>query len=245
MIQKQPAIVLRTVDFKESSSIATLLTPEFGKVAVMVRSVRKPGSKMSGLFQAGSILETVYYYKEGRSVQNLKEANQLHSTYNIRQQMEKMALATATLEMADQLSHENEPAGELYEFMVRLLTWLHQADGVPVHLFPYIQIRLADIMGIGIQLVETGESGDGHVMFLCVDKGEVTLQQQEGLCLKLQPQQTLYIKLALSNRRKALLRESFSPPEVRTLIHHLDVYLKHHLDGLRDRKSDYIFNQIL
>lgn len=245
MIQKQAAIVLRTVDFKESSCIATLLTPDYGKVAVMVRGVRKPGSKLSGLFQAGGILETIYYFKEARSVQNLKEAHQLHSTYKIREQVEKLALATATLEMAEQMSQENEPARELFDFLIRLLSWLHQSDSVPVHLLPYIQLRLADIMGIGIQISDERPDDDSHTMFLCVDKGEVTLHQQEGLCLKLQPQQTLYVSLALSNQRKALLRESFSPGNIRTLVHHLDVYLKHHLDGLRDRKSDYIFNQIL
>ncbi len=245
MIQKQPAIVLRTVDFRESSCIATVLTPDYGKVALMVRGVRKPGNKLSGLFQQCGILELVYYYKESRSVQNLKEANLLQSTYRIRESMEKLALATASLEMAEQLIQENEPAQTLYDFMFRLLSWLHQTKDTPVHLFPYVQLRLAEILGIGVKLSTKDVARDGHIAYLSVDKGEVTLNQNEGLCLKLNPQQTLYINLALSGRRKELLHGSFSPQEIRTLIHHLDVYLKHHLEGLRDRKSDYIFNQIL
>lgn len=242
---KQKAIVLRTVAFRESSSIATLLTPDYGKVAVMVRGVKKPGSKLSGLFEQANVLEVVYYDKPGRSVQNLKEASLYMPTYHIRSRMEKLALATAATELVDQLVYERESAEGLFGFLSNLLGWLHETDFNSAHLFPYIQLRVAEIMGIGIRPDSKPGKNGGYHSFLCVEEGEISTQQKQSLCLKLQPQQTLYCQLALQGERGRLLRSSFPPGEIRNLIHHLDVYLKHHLDGLRDRKSDHIFNLIL
>lgn len=245
MIIKQPSIVLKTVDFRESSCIATLLTRDHGKNAIMVRGLRKQGSKYSGLFQPGSLLEVVYYDKENRSVQNLKEASLRQATYHIQEQIEKMALATATIEIVDQLAQEREPAVTLYEFLSKLLKWLHETEQNPAHLFPYVQMRLAEIMGIGLQPAESQQPDNGYQSFLCVEEGEISLQSKNGLCLKLKPAQTLYINLVLQNKQRELLQRSFPRDEIRILIHHLDVYLKHHLEGIRDRKSDHIFNQIL
>ena len=50
MIISTAAIVLKSIDFQESSKIVTLLTPEHGKIAVMVRGCRKPKSKFAGFF---------------------------------------------------------------------------------------------------------------------------------------------------------------------------------------------------
>lgn len=191
------------------------------------------------------MLEAVYYDKDSRSVQNLKEATLQQATYHIQENLEKMALATITIEIVEQLAQDREPAESLFEFLSKLLKWLHQTDHNPAHLFPYVQLRLAEIMGIGLQFSEKQIPQNGYSSYLCVEEGEIRLESDNSLSLKLKPNQTLYINLVLQNKQKELLQRSFPCDEIRTLIHHLDVYLKHHLEGLRDRKSDHIFNQIL
>lgn len=245
MIIHTPAIVLRMVDFKESSKIVTLLTRDQGKVAVMVRGVMKPKSKFAGVIQPGNILDTVFYYKESRSVQNLTEASIERHTWKIRADVIKLAIASASLEMLGQLTHEKEENATLYEFGASLLGWLHDTDLSPLNLFPYVQMRLAFLMGVGIQAGPGCEEVIAPGAFLNIDEGNIAMQQGSGMAYRLTEGQAQYIAIALGNKKSLILKKDFSAKEIKNLIHHLDVYLKHHIEDVKDRKSDYIFDQIL
>lgn len=243
MIIHTPAIVMRTVDYRESSKIVTLFTLSHGKVAVIVKGLKKSKSSFSGLLEIGNILDTVFYFKESRSVQNLTKASYREKTYDIRLNMEKMATSTAALEMVDQLVMENQANEEMYEFTEKLLKWLHQTKYSPRKLFPYIQLRLAELMGIGLRYQLDNE--EATTVYLNIEDGNVGTVQETGLSYKLSPQQTQYIKNSLGSKKGLVLKNELNSLELKKLIFHLDVYLKHHIEGLRDRKSDKIFYQIL
>jgi DNA repair protein RecO (recombination protein O) len=77
IITKTEAIVLRTVEFQESSIIATLFTLKHGKIAVIAKGARKPKSKFAAFLVAGQMLEVVYYMKQTRQVQTLSDTSYL------------------------------------------------------------------------------------------------------------------------------------------------------------------------
>jgi DNA repair protein RecO (recombination protein O) len=129
MITKTEAIVLRTVDFQESSLIATLFTRKYGKVAVIAKGARRPKSKLAAYLVPGQILETVIFMKETRDVQTLSEATYiLRKLDRIRLDMDKMALVVTTLELASQIIHSHEPNEDLYQLLVKLLPWIDERD---------------------------------------------------------------------------------------------------------------------
>lgn len=243
MIIHSPAIVMRTIDYRESSKIITLFTQSHGRVAVIVKGLKKSKSNFSGLLEIGNILDIVFYLKDSRSVQNLTKASYRAKTYHIRLDIEKMAISTATLEMVDQLVMENQSNDELYDFTEKLLIWLHKTNNSPKNLFPYIQLRLAELMGIGIRYNVNDEMINNT--YLNIEDGEISTTHGAGLCYKLTAKQTAYIKAGLGSKKGQVLKSALSTHEIKNLIVHLDVYLKHHIDGLRDRKSDKIFYQIL
>lgn len=244
-----PAIVLRSIDFKESSKIVTLLTPEHGKVGVMVRGARKLKSKFSGYFEVSNVLDVQLIIKQSRSVQNITEVSYRYKNFATRQDFERLSNAIATVELIDCLIHENEAAGELYYTAEKILCWLNESD-VPLTLvFPYIQIRLADVSGIGLQLSH-GQSlnefqMDNKTVYLNVEDGMISDEAGTGLVFKLTPAQKNYLLGALQSRSSDIFRNAISKNDIKLLIHHLDVYFKHHIDGFRDRRSDHIFEQLL
>ncbi|MEX0773357.1 MAG: DNA repair protein RecO [Balneolales bacterium] len=243
MIIHSPAIVLRAIDYRESSKIVTLFTQTHGKVAVIVKGSKKSKSSFSGLLEIGNILDIVFYFKGSRSVQNLTKASYRAKTYDIRLDLAKMATSTATLEMVEQLIMENQISEELYEFTEKLLVWLHETKSSPRSLFPYIQIRLAELMGIGLRYELNSEAAG--TTYLNIDEGNISTDHGAGLYYKLSTGQTTYIRTALGPKKGFLLNNDLPAYEIKNLVVHLDVYLKHHIDGLRDRKSDKIFHQIL
>lgn len=242
MIISTAAIVLKTIDFQESSKIVTLLTPEYGKIAVMVRGCRKPKSKFAGFFDTAAVLDVVLYLKPSRSVQNLSEVSYRQKNWTIPRDFTKMAVAMATMEMLDQLVHDNETSADFFTFTERMLSWLNDTDEDVTSLFPYILIRLADINGIGIQYDAGKTTGP---FYLNIEEGSVGNYPGLGLSFKLSEYQHDFVKKALIHRNAAVLRNPFDKSELKLLIHHLDVYFNHHVDGLRQRQSDTIFDQIL
>jgi DNA repair protein RecO len=243
MITHTEAIIFKSVDYQESSKIVTAFTLEHGKIALMVRGVKKPKSKFSGLIEIGNILDVVYYYKSSRSVQILSEASYSVKNKNLRSNFEKMATMTSAIELISQLLHDDEINEPLFKFTKKMLSWLNSAEVHPPKLFPYIQIRLAELTGIGLQL--DVNNGNDKTNYLNLESGLVTNEQVSSHSYKLTPNQFTYIRIALLAKSSTLFNIDFGTGELRQLIEHLDRYLKYHVEGLKARKSDAIFEQIL
>ena len=242
MITHTEAIVFKTVDYQESSKIVTMFTLEHGKIALIVRGAKKPKSKFSGLIEVGNVLDVVYYYKSSRSVQILSEASYSEKTINLRIDFEKMATMTSAIELISQLLHDNEVNELLFEFTKRMLLWLNESEIHPPLIFPYLQIRLAALIGIGLQL---GPVSSDKTNYLNLESGLVSTESISSHAYKLTSRQCKFLRIALQSKSSALFTISFQTGELKALVEHLDRYLKFHVEGLKDRKSDAIFEQIL
>lgn len=245
MIVHTSAIVFKAIDYQESSKIVTLFTEEHGKIAVIVKGAKKPKNKFSGLMETGKLLDVIYYHKSSRSVQILTEASLLENMLNLRLDFEKMATATSAIELISQLLHENEVNKPLFMFTRKFLMWLDSTEYPPQKIFPYLQIRLAQLMGLGLQLEVSGSSiGLSH--YLNVESGFISRESGTGSSTyKLTQNQLLYVSLALKAKGSRIFGIDFKSGELKELVRLFDRYLKYHVEGLRDRKSDAIFEQIL
>lgn len=242
MLIKTKAIVLRHTDFSETSRIITVFSRDKGKFAIMIKGFRRPKSKYAGIITYGSILDLIVYYKQSRSVQTLKEADSAQSILKLQYDFEKMALTMNLLELIDLSTHEHEVNSDLYDFLETFLGWLNTTEQPANALFPYLQMRIAELNGIGIQY-----NSDNSIAtsWLNIIEGSIADTPNNGLAFKLKSTQKEYIRIAMQGGTTRLLTINLTKLELKELINHLDVYLKHHIDGLRDRKSDFIFEQIL
>ncbi|MEL6615154.1 MAG: DNA repair protein RecO, partial [Bacteroidota bacterium] len=69
MIVRTDAVVLRTLDFRETSRIVTLLTRQHGITGVVANGARRTKSVFGSTLQPTAYLQVVYYYKPGRGLQ--------------------------------------------------------------------------------------------------------------------------------------------------------------------------------
>ncbi|MCW9706421.1 DNA repair protein RecO [Fodinibius salsisoli] len=243
MITHTEAIIFKTVDYQESSKIVTMFTREHGKIALMVRGAKKPKNKFSGLIEIGNLLDVIYYYKSSRSVQILSEASYLEKLMNLRIDFEKMATMTSAIELISQLLHENEVNKPLFNFSQKMLHWLDETEIHPPLIFPYLQIRLATLVGIGLQVDHAGRSD--KMNYLNLESGLITTESVSSHAYKLTPNQFRFLAIALQSKSSKLFDIPFERGELKALIDKLDRYLKFHVEGLKDRTSDAIFEQIL
>lgn len=243
MIEKSEAIILRTVDFSESSLIATAFTRKHGKIGLIAKGARKPKNKFAAFLEPGQILEAVYYYKGSRSVQTVSDLSYLEKLHTLRTDIEKIALVVITMEFCNQVLHDNEVNEPVFNFLLKLLPWIDRQTTVPASLFPYIQVRMAEHLGIGLQIIEEQNGKNGG--YINIESGTVSDTAEDGNSVRLNQNQYLFVTRSLQAMNSSLFDVNLNAHEVKALIGHLDSYFRYHIEGIKSRKSDAIFDQLL
>lgn len=241
MIVSTKVIILRCIDFQDSSKIITALSFEHGKISLIAKGAKKPKSKLAGVIEVGNILDVNYYYKKSRSIQTLSNASILYQSLNFRKDFERAAILYSTLELVSQLVHENEENSDIFAFTNNLVRWLGESDSIHPSIFAYVQIRLAHLVGIGV----IDETNEGNSVYLNISSGAIADAPDSELTYTLTDLQALFFKRALSTQSKEIFTLGLEKLELKQLIHHLDVYFKYHIEGYKDRRSDTIFDQMI
>lgn len=120
------ALVLRSVDYKESDKILTLLTAEMGKVTASARGCRKKGSPIAAGCQLLCWSEMVLYEYQGRWV--VKESVTEREFRGVREDLEKLALACYLSEVTELLAVEGLPSPELLALILNSLHALEKLN---------------------------------------------------------------------------------------------------------------------
>lgn len=242
MITHTQVIVLRTVDYQESSKIITVLSKEHGKIALIARGVKKPKNKLRGVIEIGNILDVVYYHKASRKVQNLTEASISFSSDSFRMDLEKASILYTVLELVSQLVHENEVSDRFYTFLNTFIPWLAKREQLAPSIICYAQVRCAELGGF---LLHDENADLSEPVYFNIAEGSISNAIDSELSYKLTVLQARFLKQSIHSRQKDIFNIELSGQELKQLIRHLDVYFMYHIEGFKERKSDIVFEQLL
>lgn len=245
MITKTDAIVLRAIDFSESSLIVSLFTLRHGLVSVIAKGAKRPKSKFASFLVPGQVIESHYYYKSTRSLQTLSDVSFLKRLDSLRIDLQKMALTVTTMELVKQVLHENEVNEPLFEFLVKFLVWLDKKSYVTREYFPYIQTRIIDYIGIGLQTDEKLETKLPARGYMNIESGTLSNTSEGAHSVTLTNAQFLFLKDILLKKKSSVFEKKLPNSELSGLIEYLDKYIRYHVESVVPRSSDHIFDQIL
>ncbi|HOV59844.1 MAG TPA: DNA repair protein RecO [Candidatus Hydrogenedentes bacterium] len=105
---REEGIVLRRVDYGDSSAIVTVLTRNHGLVACMARGMRRGGGSLSGVLDTLNRVECLFTFRDSRSVQTLTGATLLDWRRALRADPIRMACAAVLGEAALALGEAGE-----------------------------------------------------------------------------------------------------------------------------------------
>lgn len=149
MIVTTPAIILHARNYSESSRIVQVYTIECGKLTVLAKGVRKPGSTFgSALEPMGESMLTIYV-KPGREIQLVSKAEQLKGRKRLRASYDHMVAGLAVCECILRTQVDGERNPEVYQVVQRALHQLDTSDS-PWCLGVMGRLQLANVMGFGI-----------------------------------------------------------------------------------------------
>ena len=198
--------VLRTMDFRESDKIVSLLTPEHGRLDAIARGARKSHKRFGGHLELFSKVEVVADIRAGKDLHVLKQAKQLAAIPSLKDDLLKFAIASYGAEVMLRTAVPGDADAHAYQVFMAWLGTLGEApEGWEETVLRAGQIRFMAIRGIlgdpsyclqcgesvnsaapiaGLQLPELGvvcsECGVGHSSVHRVS-GDVVLLLQKGV----------------------------------------------------------------
>jgi DNA repair protein RecO (recombination protein O) len=146
-------IVLRNLRYGETSRIATLLTPELGKIGVMAKGARDPKSPFGSSVEFLSHSSFVVYHHPGRDLHFLRSGALEREFRGLFRDSDRFILGSAFAEFLERVLQGEEPACELFDFALRGFQVLETAPRPALpELFRGMQLRVASILGYAPRL---------------------------------------------------------------------------------------------
>jgi DNA repair protein RecO (recombination protein O) len=154
---KTDAIVLKSVDYKESDKLLTLFTPSRGKVLAGIRGVRKPKSKLNFAAQPFCFAEYVLAEKGGRYT--VTSAYMYDGFFALRTDITRYYAACAALEICNALLMEEERCDGTFIACVECLKNLSLTDDDPAESLLTFALQAVRESGYPIDLDGCGLCG--------------------------------------------------------------------------------------
>lgn len=148
MLEKTRGIVLRTVDYSETSIVANIYTEAFGIQSFLIKGAkRKKSSVRSNLFQPLSLLELVIYKKEKSHLHSLKEVRVELPYLTIPYNLAKTSILFFLNEILLRCLHEEENNSEEFQFIHETLQLLDNSEKHFNNLHIIFLVRFSRFLG--------------------------------------------------------------------------------------------------
>lgn len=152
-IVRTEGLVLRNLRYGDTSRVATLFTPDLGKISVIGKGVREPRSPFGASLELFARSEFVLYFRSGRNLQMLKSGDVLDVHRGLQESTFRFVYGSAVLEFLDRMLLEEEATRPLYGLALRVLARLQCERRTRVReIFRAFQLRAASILGYGVLL---------------------------------------------------------------------------------------------
>jgi DNA repair protein RecO (recombination protein O) len=124
--EKTRAIVIRSVDFSESSAILTLFTEDFGKIGAMAKGARRPKSPFEGALDLLSLVRIVFLHKTSDALDLVTEAKLERRFRSAQRDLARLYAGYYVAELLTELTEPGDPHRELFHAADRALLALDE-----------------------------------------------------------------------------------------------------------------------
>jgi DNA repair protein RecO (recombination protein O) len=136
---------LRSVDYRDSDRIVTLLTEDEGKLSALARGARRSQRRFGGALQPYVLMRAEYRPGRGE-LAHLERVSVERSFHGILQSLDAIGAAGAAMAVIRERVPDHEPEPAVFDASIRFLSALH--DGAPPEeCLLSLQIRVLTVLG--------------------------------------------------------------------------------------------------
>lgn len=241
MLTKCRAIVIRTVNYSESSVILKCYTDLHGIQSYMVNGVRsRKGSIRPSQLQPLTLLELEAYQQQNKNLQRIRELKCMPPLRQLHFDIIKGAIGMFVSEVLYKAIREEAHADEtLFSFLFHAIQLLDLSHDKTANFPVYFMLQLSRYLGFYPKGSYTAET-DGFDL-------------HEGSFDRYDLRNPFQVEPALSEKMSLLLRcgfdsmhdVPFSHAQRSTLLAHLVSYYSEHLDDFSELRSHKVLNEVL
>ena len=129
--EKATAIVLRTVEFSETSLVVTLFTREFGKLGALAKGARRPKNPFESALDLLALCRIVFLHKSSDALDLVTEAKLLRRFRPAGRDLFGLYAGYYVAELLGELTDEDDPHPELFDLADETLEALAAGEAVP------------------------------------------------------------------------------------------------------------------
>ncbi len=242
--EKTLAIVLRVVQFSETSCVVTLFTRDFGKISALAKGARRPKSPFESALDLLAVCRIVFLHKSSDALDLLTEAKLERRFRAAVSNLSRLYAGYYVAELLNELTHDGDPHPELFDAANAALLALDGEDELAALILRF-ELTALRLLGHLPSLAACAVCGDAVAA-----TGRVAFGQLAGgvLCRKCRIGQRQVVSVSagvIEALRRFSQPAAASPPseleprlrgELRGLINH---YLNNLL-GHRTRMQPYL-----
>ena len=129
--EKTQAIVLKLVEFSETSCVVTLFTEDFGKIGALAKGARRPKSAFEGALDLLALVRIVFLRKSSDALDLLTEAKLQRRFRSAQRDLSRLYAGYYVAELLSELTDKGDPHRELFLAADRALLALDEQAPVP------------------------------------------------------------------------------------------------------------------
>ncbi len=240
------AIVLRTVNYSETSVIATVFSKSHGKIALMAKGARKPKSPFFAQFEPMNSLHIDFFFKDNRNIQTLKNSSFHSNSEIIRQNFNALNYGIVMVDILDKVLQDTHEEPIIFKLSSRVLEFLGKQNVDNSLLFHFFLIQFSIYIGFMPSLKNCNicdvklkdATFDEHLGELvcnsCSSSPGIHISSKSVELLQ------LLVNTNIENLNK-IIYQPMSLDEIRIF---LQQYLRFHLEDMKYVKSLKLLNEL-
>lgn len=244
MILRSEAVVLKTIPYGETSLIVTLFTRAKGRITVIAKGARVPGSRFGASLQPMTYSEVVFYHKPSRDVQTLSESSIVEPLLRIHRDLRRLGVGLRIVELIAALMPSEEENPLLFNVLLQVLHYLNEPVRFPENILSYFQLRLAGALGFSPRLSRESVDAVG------ADGAHVSLASGEILPVPQHPSRhasrlaiRAFAIFALADL-DVVVRLELEPRLRREVDRLIEDYMRYHVEEAYPTRGERVLGQV-
>lgn len=140
------AIVIRTVEFSETSLIVTLLTKDFGRVSAIAKGARRPKGPFENSLDLLSVCRVVLIRKAGETLDLLTESKLRRRFRGGERSLDRVNAGFMVAELLRVLIDDDQPHEDIYDLTLSTMDRVDGTGDVALSLL-YFELQLIRMLG--------------------------------------------------------------------------------------------------
>ena len=145
-IHKTEAIILKRMDFRETSLIVDLYTRDFGKLSGLLKGIRAEPTKFASAVEVSSHNDVIFYKKTNTTLHLVSACDLKDNFFNIRKSMIKAGMMGIMMELITSVMQPEDKNEAVFNLALECLKEL-ETTSTPDKVMTIFKIRMLSLSG--------------------------------------------------------------------------------------------------